>query len=411
MTAPARDPIDGARIKREAAEIAFPRYPGTAGDPRARRVIARRFAESGLETAEEPFSYDVTRAFRAIRLVLVVSATLMAISGALGPRFPAPALGLLGAGVLAGGTLLAWAPGAQALYRREGRTRTANVYGRRRAESKRLTLILMAHHDSKSQNLTFPVRMGLTLLAILGACALIVVLLVGVTSGAAFGPRWLAPALGGSAALALLVLSTLTSGNRSPGGVDNAGSVGVLFELARRLPRELPPDVDLVFLSPGAEEDHMVGALRWLDEHAAELRSGPVLALNFDGAGNPGHAVVIERYGLGHRFAAPLARRAATIARRQGMRLRRIWLPPAVGIDAIPFHQRGIPCLTFSSGALNRATLAVHSAADVADNLDAETLARVAGLARLVCHDLAASQQAASPRAGEIVGELPGRQL
>lgn len=390
MTGVSPPPIDGARIKREAAEIAFPRYPGTEGDPRARRVITRRFEAAGLKPVEQPFSYDIGFAFRAIRLVLVACAVLVGTAGILGAHRPGTALILLASGMAIGGTLLAWTPGAERLYRREGHTRTANVWCRRAVESPRLTLVLMAHHDSKSQNLTFPVRMGMTLLSIGCGVGLIVALLAAALSDRAAGPTWLSLLLGGVAAAALLVLSTLNSGNRSPGGVDNAGSVGIVLEMARRLPAELPDDVDLVFLCPGAEEDHMIGAMRWLDAHADALRKRPLYALNFDGAGNPGAAVIIERYGLGHRFSRRLARVAAEEARRRTVPLRRIWLPPAVGIDAIPFHHRGLECLTFSSGSLNRATLAVHSAGDVAGNLDPDTLARVAELARRVCHELSA---------------------
>jgi Zn-dependent M28 family amino/carboxypeptidase len=39
-----------------------------------------------------------------------------------------------------------------------------------------------------------------------------------------------------------------------------------------------------------------------------------------------------------------------------------------------------VPCLTIASGALNRATLSIHTTRDVADNLDPETLERAAHL-------------------------------
>ncbi len=175
------------------------------------------------------------------------------------------------------------------------------------------------------------------------------------------------------------MLSTLRSGNRSPGGVDNAGSVAILLELARLLPARLPADVDLWFLSTGAEEDHMVGAMRWLDAHLGEL-ARPVLALNLDGAGIPGRLALLERFGFGRRFSPELSRLARAVARRQGIAVRGVLLPPAMGVDAIPFAHRGVPCLTLASGSLGRAVLAVHSAGDVAGNLDRAALERAARL-------------------------------
>jgi hypothetical protein len=309
----------------------------------------------------------------------------VAASGAAAASFPAVALLLLAGALVAGGAVLAWTPGAEKLYAREGATRTANIVARprRRASPARRTLILMAHHDSKSQSLTMPWRIGLTLVALAGAVVLFAVLARALlVPGAAGHP--VVPVVAAIVAGALLALSTLRSDNRSPGGVDNAGSVAIVTELARRLPASLPEDVDPIFLVTGAEEDHMVGAMRWLDAHGDELVSRPVEALNFDGAGAPGRAVIVERYGLGKRFSPELASAARAAAKRLGVRIRRIWMMPGVGIDAIPFDHRGVPCLTFSSGSLDRATLSVHSSRDVADHLDPAALVEVAMLAEAV---------------------------
>lgn len=371
--------VDGARILERARRLAFPRYPGTEGDRRICEIVAREFREAGLEVERQEYSYDIRIAFRAIRIALTACAVLIAGAGWIALHSAPLALGLLIGGLLAGGSLLVWSPMAEKLYERPGPTRTENIAGYRRVERPRLMLICMAHHDSKSQNLTFPVRMGLTLGAIVGAVAL-TGLLVAALTGHAAQPFWLPllPAL--IAAGSMLALSTLSSGNASPGGVDNAGSLATILELARLLPQEVAPDVELIFLSTGAEEDHMVGAMRWLDAHRDSLAGRTVHTLNLDGAGSPGRAVILERYGVGRRFAPHLAGVALQTAKRMGIPLRRVWLPAAIGIDAIPFHHRGQACLTFSSGSLGRATIAVHSAGDVADNLDVDALERVGRL-------------------------------
>lgn len=370
------DPLDPDRLKAWAEQLAFPRYPGTEGCRRARALVASWLRASGLAVEEEEFTYDVRPAFRAIRTVLLASAALVAAAGLLGPHRPGAALGLLLAGTVAGGTLLVWAPGAERIYAAEGPTRTANVVGRRGVAAPRATVIVLAHYDSKSQNLSFAWRNGAVLVALTASAALAAALAAR-WAGAAV-PPWIPIAVGGSAAAGLVLLSTLSSGNESPGGVDNAGSVAIVRGLAAALAARLPEDVELIALAPSAEEDHMVGAMRWLDRHREELGGRPVHAINFDGAGAPGRPVLIERYGLLRRFAPDIARAARAAAGRLGLRVRRIWLPPAVGIDAIPFHHRGVPCLTISSGSLGAATLAVHSRRDVAAHLDAITLAACA---------------------------------
>jgi hypothetical protein len=377
-----RPTVDGERILAEAHELAIPRYPGTSGDARIIEILSERFTTLGLETAVEDFSYDIRPAVWTLRGVLITGGLLVAAAGWTAPEAPRLALLLLGVALLPGIVFVAWAPWLERLYQRPGPTRTANVVGRRPARDWRITLMVMAHHDSKSQSLTLPYRAGCTIAAILGSLALAALVVAGAITGVVPGPSWLAPAAGAMAAAAALVLSTMRSGNRSPGGVDNGGSMAILLELARTLPGLVADDAELVFLSPGAEEDHMVGAMRWLDSHAEHYRSRPVFCLNMDGAGSPGRLVLLERYGFGTMFSRRMSEAARRAAARLGVRVRGILQPPAMGIDAIPFAHAGIPCLTLSSGSLGRATASVHSARDVADNLDAATLKAATELGR-----------------------------
>ncbi|HEX4825866.1 MAG TPA: M28 family peptidase [Candidatus Polarisedimenticolaceae bacterium] len=373
--------LDGGQILRDARAIAFPRYPGTDGCRRAQAIVSGWFRSAGLAVSEEPFRYDIRPALRAIRIVAATGGSLLAAAGLLAPRSPGCALGLAAAALAVAGTVVVWSPWAERLYRGEGPTETVNVMGRRKPEAPRLTLIAMAHYDSKSQNLSFPWRNGPVLLALVATTAMLVLLVADLALARTIGGRFAVPALGLVATACLFVLSTLTSGNESPGGVDNAGSVAIVTALARTLPRLVPDDVDLIFLTPSAEEDHMIGAMRWLDRHLPTLADRPVYALNFDGAGAPGRLVLLTSYGIFHRFAPEIARTTLDAAGRLGLNPRQIWLPPAVGIDAIPFHHRGVACLTFSSGALGAATMSVHSRHDVADHLDPHTLAACARLA------------------------------
>jgi hypothetical protein len=378
--------LDPDRILADARALAFPRYPGTEGGRRAIEGVAGRLRAAGLAVAVEEFSYDLRPAWRALRGMLGGCALAVAAAGLVAPRSQAAAAALLVAAILPAGAFLAWAPWLERIYRQPGPTVTANVEGRRPAAGRRrLTLVVLAHHDSKSQNLSLLARAGLTLAALAGAGTLAA--LLAAPGAPAAGP---AAAAGLATAAALGVLATLRSGDESPGGVDNAGSLGILCELARTLPAHLPPDVELIVLSPGAEEDHMVGAMRWLDRHAEELAAAPVAALNFDGAGNPGRLVLLEWYGFGRAFAPALAATARRQAARLGLPLRRVLLPPGHGVDAIPFAHRGLPCLTLTSGRLGRATLAVHTAADSADLLDRDTLLAAARLAAATALEVSA---------------------
>jgi len=389
---------DGKRIFNEAAELAFPRYPGSQGDSRAIEWLENRLTEIGLDTSLQWFSYDLGPAQGALRAVLVMGALLVATAGFLTTASPLTGLALLAIAVIPGGIFLAWSPWLEKLYRRDGRTRTANIIGSRGVAKPRMTLILMAHHDSKSQSLSFPFRMGLTVAAIMGTFALTSLAAAAIFSGSPPGPSWLVPCTGCASALAALALSTMKNGNRSPGGVDNAGSVAIVLAVARWLIVDLADDVELAVLSTGAEEDHMVGAMRWLDVYADSI-APPVFCLNFDGAGAPGRAVLIERYGFGRLFSAEMSSAARRAANRLGIKARGIVMLPGIGIDSIPFAHRGVPCLTLSSGSLGRATMSVHSANDRAEHLHPDTLAQITDLAVEIVKDLA-GQATHPPDAG-----------
>ncbi len=161
--------IDGNCIFDDAAAIAYPRYPATEGDAKAISWLESRFREMGLEATLQWFTYDLRPAQRALQSVLVASAFFVAAAGFATTRSPVAGLILLVAAFVPGAVFLAWSPWLEKLYRREGGTRTANVIGRRGVADPRMTLMLMAHHDSKSQSLSFPFRMGLTITTIGGA--------------------------------------------------------------------------------------------------------------------------------------------------------------------------------------------------------------------------------------------------
>ena len=101
---------DGNSIYDEAAELAFPRYPGSDGDARAIELLEERTRTIGLETSLQWFTYDLGPAQRALRLTLISSAVLVAAAGFLTARSPLFGLALLAAAVIPGVVFLAWTP-------------------------------------------------------------------------------------------------------------------------------------------------------------------------------------------------------------------------------------------------------------------------------------------------------------
>ena len=83
---------DGRAIFTAAAELSFPRYPGTEGDTRAIAWVKEKMEDVGLETTLEWFSYDISPAERALRAVMLTSGLIVAAAGFLLDAWDARAL-------------------------------------------------------------------------------------------------------------------------------------------------------------------------------------------------------------------------------------------------------------------------------------------------------------------------------
>lgn len=287
--------------------------------------------------------------------------------------------GLAGAAVLAG---LAWAmavtavgTGRLARAGASGPVETANVVGTLGAGAwARRRLVLVAHHDTKSQPLPLPWRAALVV--VLGLAWL----------GVPVEMFWDPPARGvlplvpldlwlgaGAVAGGMLAWGAGNWGNRSPGALDNGASVVALREAARRLGKEAPGDVELVVAFTGAEEHMMLGARKLADDLLARPGGAErTLVVNLDGVGEPG-PVGIE----GPEHLRDWVRGAAASS---GVPIRSVHVPPGTATDAMPLRAMGFEVVQLTSGRFGPGARSVHTAGDTARHVEAETLARVADL-------------------------------
>lgn len=373
----------GDRLRAAAAAHAVPRAAGTPADAQVRARLAAELRNAGYTVEEQPFGIHLWRPLAVLRGGLLAGAagcTLVALARrrrAL-PLLAGPTgLGLaaLGAGGALSGLGLLGQPGA-------GGARTANLVASRVVPHARYRVVIVAHHDSKSQSYPLVVRGALGAAAGAGA-GIALARWLGLLGG---GDGWLGAgwsrwgALAGAAGL--VGLAGMTFGNRSPGALDNAGSVAVALDLARRLAVRPVPDVEAVVVLTGAEEALMAGARLVAPRLAREAARRPTLVLNLDGVGAPG------RVGLvGPRSLVDWGLRAAGAA---GVRARRMRWPPVTRTDADVFEAAGLPALTLTSGGVSRAALAVHSRHDRIEGLDPAALAAAAALAARLVEELRA---------------------
>jgi len=266
-------------------------------------------------------------------------------------------------------------------------------------------LVLMAHVDTKSQNISIVARIvsvaGGLLLTLL-FCLLLALAALFPTLAESSLLRLISSALliaDIGLALALLGLSVH---NESPGALDNGGSCAVLLQTAAVLAErpELAAGVRVSFAFTGGEELGLAGS-RALVGRARELLGPPerLLVLNLDGVGAPGDAVLTSETGLIPRGrSAELMRLVGAAAERRGLRLRLLKTVVGGEADHIPFQEAGVQAVSLAH--FSRHTLAVHTALDTLDKVDPQRLAQAHELILAVLEQLRPPAPAATGAEG-----------
>lgn len=366
----------GVRAWRYACQLAFPRLTGRADERKAAGMVIRAFASLGYKTVCLPFAVAGTP-WAWMRAGWIAAFVWLAVAGLAAERHP----------LIAAGCCFSWFGGVflmERLWRRralremppEAGIASSNIVARRPVPSETANHILhfIAHYDSKSQTVALPWRVALiTLLAggtlVFGTVNLIAGFapaLLATTGGTAVSAfafvLWLASLL---TALALLGVRTE---NRSPGALDNAGSVGVLLALAEALRDRALKHVEPVFVSTGAEEMGLSGAYALVRQWRCTLDRDRSFFLNLDLVGVPGSLRLIEGARMLQRPRSAFARLIRRAARRLAVPLSGFLMLPGFLVDHIPWSRAGFPAVSLIgvSGRAGR----VHTPDDTMDLVD-----------------------------------------
>jgi hypothetical protein len=372
--------FDGKRAWEEARRIAFPRMVGQPGEYGAAKLIRDAFTRLGYHVENHVFPIPGTP-WPYMRAGLALTLVLLLISGLVYPY--SPWITVLCCALTLISPLFInhlWRRRVAGYHPSSSETFYSSsilAHDPARNPDRARAVYLLAHYDSKSQSLPIIWRIILVGVVIVGTAGLAVTGLVsgtyspdGAVQSAVF---WSAVFFCVTASAASALLFGMRTENRSPGGLDNAGGVGAILELAAALKNRPFRNIRPVFVATGAEELGLIGSSALAAKMEAEcVDTDRVWILNLDGPGVPGSLSVIEG---AHAFRTPESRFAVLIRNtahdlRIPLRSSRMW--PGFLLDHIPFSQKGF--IATSLIGMSRQAWKAHTPQDTIERISPDGL-------------------------------------
>jgi len=362
-----------------ARSLSFPRAVGSSGEEAAASMIEKKLFDAGYLPQREEFFIPLTPWGTMKGFVLFA---ILILLGARGLAFLYPMIsGFMNLSIV---FFLVFYPsiwpkfvGSKTIFRwlmgRNGKGqphRSQNIVATLSAhENAEQHLYLVAHYDSKSQSLPLLLRAFCLFLAALASLWLGLSFLWYSKETLVFFPSWRVDLALALALLGMIPILLLKTANRSPGGLDNAGSLGILLHLAEVLKPKRPWHSQVTFLFTGAEEEGLQGAFAYLQKHKNEIEKERSYFVNLDGVGVKGATRIFFRKGT-----LPIGREPLFVSR-----MKEIAEPFGIGTRTFSFgimmdHQaileKGYRAVSIACAS--RKILNVHTTGDTADQLEEE---------------------------------------
>ncbi|MEI6578553.1 MAG: M28 family peptidase [Eubacteriales bacterium] len=330
----------------------FARLVGSDGEAKGINYCKRIFKEIDLELKEDEFECvkgwvgHISQGIFALASSLIASMVILLITA------PLANIGVIAAVLVFILILIPGIAGSKGYMKVGKKYTTKNLYASilpKKGVPKRY-ILLTGHHDTKSHTMSTIQRSAAYLLSVTGVVLLLLLVLTDLvldfiradvpqiitTLGIVFG----AIGLCGTIPLSLNIL-----GNKSPGAIDNASSVAVIYEISRLI-KELGglENTEVVVAIFGAEELGMWGSKAFLRKHLQEYPVDKTININIDMVGFKGAPVEIMEYaGLPKKKAISpfLSGLAFNTAKELEIELKGFWMPIGGGTDGFVIRDLG----------------------------------------------------------------------
>ncbi len=386
--------IDVKKLFNYVKIFSFPRLAGTEGEKQAVALTIDTFRKIGFENSQihrEPFEFSDFYSTTMIKLIMVINLTfslfilMFAYINLYISIFIVGAMTLI-IFLIIKGLKHPENPGFWGEY--YGKTLSAtNIFVKVPAENlsnaNAGNIIISAHLDSKSQTFktfwrVFFYRIWLYCGIFLGGFLIALFIriytplkldLLIVGTG-----MWVFTILISISNILLLFMNTQ---NDSPGALDNASGMAIVFELSKYFKDKPLENFNLWFCQFSAEELGTMGSRVFVNNHEKQFVKGRIFHINLDMiscAGNSKNRVeYLESYGvLPRKKIAPLlCKYLDEAAVKESIVISGFHLSTGAHTDSVPFHLRGYDSVDIVTRSAGKYT---HNKIDTPDKVDPKVL-------------------------------------
>jgi len=382
------------RIYNFVKDFSFPRLAGTSGEKKAVALTIKTFKDIGYDDRiiqKEPFQFSDFYSTTLINLIMVINLTfslfiLMFIYINLYITIIISGIMAIVVFLIIKGLKHPENPGFWGEY--YGKTISAtNVFiklpAKKLTEDQAGDIIISAHLDSKSQTfktywrvffykiwLYGGIFLGLFfILLFIRTYTIIKINLLVVGSGI-----WTFTILISISNIFLIFLNTH---NNSPGALDDASGMAVVFEISRYLKENPLDNFNTWFCQFSAEELGTMGSRVFVNNHEGEFVKGRVFQINLDmiscSCEQKNQVEYLKSYGvLPRKKIAPLlSKYLDTAAKEENVNIKGFHLSTGAHTDSVPFHLRGFDSIDIVTRAGSKYS---HNKIDTPDKVDPKIL-------------------------------------
>jgi len=382
------------RIYNFVKDFSFPRLAGTSGEKKAVDLTIKTFKDIGYDDRiiqKEPFQFSDFYSTTLINLIMVINLTFSLFI--LMFTYINLYITIIISGIMAIVVFLIIKglkhpenPGFWGEY--YGKTISAtNVFiklpAKKLTEDQAGDIIISAHLDSKSQTfktywrvffyriwLYGGIFLGLFfILLFIRTYTIIKINLLVVGSGI-----WAFTILVSISNIFLIFLNTH---NNSPGALDDASGMAVVFEISRYLKENPLDNFNTWFCQFSAEELGTMGSRVFVNNHEGEFVKGRVFQINLDmiscSCEQKNQVEYLKSYGvLPRKKIAPLlSKYLDTAAKEENVNIKGFHLSTGAHTDSVPFHLRGFDSIDIVTRAGSKYS---HNKIDTPDKVDPKIL-------------------------------------